>query len=245
MSHLIVTIDTDWACEPAIEETLDFLKDQQISPTIFITHRSPAIEANLNEIEVGLHPYFDPNSSQGSTISEVVRHVMDLPHNLPAFRCHRFANCNLSRQAMVEAGMLISSNVCTDMEVVPPFRDRFGLIEVPIFLEDGGYLWRKNPLELRPNLVEKIQGPGLKVLLIHPMHFAVNTPHFDYMYQIKKSVRQEEWKNMTQSTLNKHRWKGRGIRNLIIELLKNAPQISSMGALMPSNIFSKQHNSHE
>lgn len=239
MSSLIVTIDTDWACEPAIEETLVFLKDQQISPTVFITHRSSAIETSLNKIEVGLHPYFDPNSSHGSTISEVVKYVMDLPHNLPAFRCHRFANCNLSRQAMVQAGMLISSNVCTDMEVVSPFRDRFGLLEVPIFLEDGGYLWRKNSLELNTDLVNKIHGPGLKVLLIHPMHFAINTPYFDYMYQIKKSVRQEEWKNMTQRTLNKHRWKGRGIRDLIIELLQNAPQISSMGTLISNNIFSK------
>lgn len=232
MNPLVVTIDTDWACEPAIEETLDFLKSQNISPTVFITHRSPRVEASFNEIDVGLHPYFDPSSSHGSTISEVVRHIMDLPHNLPAFRCHRFACCNLSRQAMVESGMVISSNVCTDLEIVPPFRDRFGLLEVPIFLEDGGYLWRRHSLEITQGLREKIQGPGRKVLLIHPMHFAINTPHFAYMHQIKQSMGREDWKSMTRSTLNKLRWKGRGIRDLIVELLQIAPQISSLRDLM-------------
>jgi hypothetical protein len=232
MNSVIVTIDTDWACEAAIEETLDFLKNQKVAPTVFITHRSAAVEACLKEIDVGLHPYFDPTSSHGATIAEVAKHVMDLPHNLPAFRCHRFANCNLSRQAMVERGMKLSSNVCTDLEVVSPFRDRFGLLEVPIFLEDGGYLWRKHPLEITQPLKEKIQGTGTKVLLIHPMHFAINTPHFGYMYQIKQSMDREEWKNMTQSRLNQLRWKGRGIRDLIVELLQIAPQISSLRDLL-------------
>jgi len=146
MNEIIITVDLDWACEPAIEETLDFLKNQKIKPTVFITHRSAAVETCMDEIEVGLHPYFSPGSSHGSTIDEVTKHVMDLPHNLAAFRCHRFAICNSSQQAMAEAGMLISSNVCTDLEIVEPFKDRFGLLEVPIFLEDGGYLWRKHPL---------------------------------------------------------------------------------------------------
>ena len=67
MNKLIVTVDLDWACEPAIEETLDFLKNENIVPTIFTTHRSAAVEACLDEFEVGLHPYFSPDSSQGST----------------------------------------------------------------------------------------------------------------------------------------------------------------------------------
>lgn len=55
---LIVTVDLDWAPEPAIEETLDFLQKREIVPTVFVTHRSPRVEASLFEIEVGLHPFF-------------------------------------------------------------------------------------------------------------------------------------------------------------------------------------------
>lgn len=232
MNTLMITVDLDWSCEPAIEETLGFLRSQNISPTVFVTHRSLGVEAVMNEIEVGLHPYFDPNSSHGSTIPEVVNYVMDLPHNLPAFRCHRFAGCNSSRQAMAEAGMLISSNVCTDLEIVSPFKDRFGILEVPVFLEDGGYLWRKHSLEMSQTLMKAVLGEGIKVIIIHPMHFSLNTPHFAYMYDIKRSMSREEWKGMTKSALNKHRWRGRGIRDLLVQLLQIAPRTSFLGTLI-------------
>ncbi len=232
MSDLIVTVDLDWACEYAIEETVEFLKNQNISPTIFTTHHSPYIEENLDKMEVGLHPFFNPESSHGSTISETVKYVMDLPHNLPAFRCHRFASCNASKQAMSEAGMLISSNVCTDLEIISPFRDRFGFLEAPIFLEDGGYLWREHPLKIDADLQERILAKGKKVILIHPMHFSINTPHFSYMSTIKKSISRDKWKNMTQSTLSAYRWKGYGIRDFLIELLQLTPKTSTLGSLI-------------
>lgn len=235
MNTHVITVDLDWACEPAIEETLNFLDKQKISPTVFITHRSPRVEAAMGQIEVGLHPYFGSDSSHGSTIIDVVNHIMDLPHNLPGFRCHRFATCNSSRQAMAEAGMLISSNVCTDLEVVPPFKDRFGLLEVPIFLEDGGYLWRKHSLEMTPQLLKTLLSPGTKVIIIHPMHFSLNTPDFAYMYNIKQSMSREEWKGMTKTVIDKYRWKGRGIRDFLVELLQIIPKTSSLGNLFTAH----------
>lgn len=221
---MLITVDIDWACEPAIEETIDFLLNHNISPTVFVTHRSPAIERLMDQIDVGLHPFFDPHSSHGSTIPEVIEHIMKLPHNLPAFRCHRFGVCNTSKQALLEVGMQISSNVCTDLEVIPPFRDRFGFLEIPIFFEDGGYLWRKHPLEMHDGLLKE----GLKVILIHPLHFCLNTPEFSYMTRIKQSISRTEWINMKRQDLDRLKWKGRGIRDLIIEMIKNSRQFSCL-----------------
>lgn len=229
---MIVTVDIDWASEASIEETLDFLSHHNIKPTVFLTHRSPCIEACMKELDVGLHPYFAADSSHGSTIAETVHTVMALPHNLAAFRCHRFGVCNASKQAMVEAGMRLSSNVCTDLEVVVPFRDRFGLIEVPIFFEDGGYLWRKHPLEMNPLLMEPLLRPEKKVILIHPMHISLNTPHFDYMFQVKQSLSRDEWNRMTKERLNTLRWKGRGIKDLLKDIFQAVPQSSSLRALL-------------
>lgn len=231
-NNLIVTVDIDWACEEAIKETLDFLRNQDIFPTIFTTHRSAIVDSYMHELEVGLHPYFGLNSSHGSTIDEVVKDVMNLPHNFLGFRCHRFAICNSSKQAMVEAGMLISSNICTDLENVLPFVDRFGILEVPIFLEDGGYLWRKHSLEMNPKLIKACLNHGPKVITIHPMHFALNTPNFEYMYNIKQSLSRKEWANMNKDDLDKLRWNGRGIRDLIVELLQVIPKKSSLGSLL-------------
>jgi hypothetical protein len=231
MNALIVTVDLDWACEAAVAETLEFLLNHKIYPTVFITHRSFSVESLMDQLEVGLHPYFHPNSSHGATIDEVVKHVMSLPHNLPAFRCHRFASCNTSMQAMKEAGMLISSNVCTDLETVAPFKNRFGLLEVPVFLEDGGYLWQNYPLSMSQRLKELILGEGIKVIILHPMHFVINTPNFEYMLKIKQIPR-EEWQNLTKSDLNHLRWKGRGIRDLMLALIQEAPQRTSLGKLI-------------
>lgn len=232
MNDLIVTVDIDWACEPAIEETLDFLQERNIIPTLFTTHHSPRVASSLSEIEIGLHPYFNLHSSHGATIAEVIKTMMDLPHNLPAFRCHQFALCNASRQALVEAGMLISSNVCSDLEIISPFRDRFGLLEVPIFLEDGGYLWQKHPLEITQYLIDSMLKEEIKVITIHPMHFVINTPNFSYMRNIKQSMTREAWQTMGKNHLNELRWQGRGIRDLIVELLQLSPRTSSLGALL-------------
>jgi len=231
MNSLIITIDLDWACEAAIEETLDFFRDKKVSPTVFTTHNSKVVEACLNEMDVGLHPFFGENSSHGSSIAEVVNTVMDLPHNFQAFRCHRYGICNLSRQAMVDAGMRISSNVCTNLEIIRPFQDRCGLLEVPIFLEDGGYLWQKHPLEITPHFQAALNNPGAKVLVIHPMHFAINTPCFSYMYDIKQSISRQDWNQMDTSLLNKLRWTGRGIRDFIIDLLDLVPETMSLKSL--------------
>lgn len=235
MNSTIVTVDLDWACEAAIEQTLDFLLSHNIVPTLFTTHDSPIVESAIKEIEVGLHPFFNHKSSHGSTIPEVVSRVLNIPHNLKAYRCHRYATCNSSSQAMAEAGMLLSSNVCTDLQVVTPFRDRFGLLEVPIFLEDGGYLWRGHPLNVDKRILGHGVGKEPKVITIHPMHFAVNTPHFQYMVDIKKSLGRKEWNEMTSETLNSISWKGRGIRDFLVEYLTAFPHTVPLGHLLTTS----------
>lgn len=231
MNKLLVTIDIDWACESAIEETLGYLKDLKIKPTVFTTHNSKAIEQVLGTIEVGLHPNFTPGSSHGQTIDEVVRYVTDLPHNMAAFRCHRFFTCNTSKQALLEAGMRISSNTCTDLEILPTFKDRFNMLEIPVFLEDGGYLWRKHPLVLDQTLQDKLSMDGYKVILIHPMHFSLNTPNFEYMYDIKQTISRYQWNNLTSNQLSQMRCKSRGIRDLMQDILTSCDNFMTIGEL--------------
>lgn len=218
-----VTIDLDWCGEAATEETLDYLAARRIPATVFATHRSPRVTAAMSELEVGLHPFFGEGSSHGSTVEDVVRHVGGIPHNLPAFRCHRFGVSNEVREAMLAAGMRISSNVCTDLEVVPAFMERCGLVEVPIFFEDGGYLRRGRALDAQ------ISAAGTAVLLLHPMHFALNTPHFGYMVEVKRSVNREAWNAMDRGALDALRWRGLGIRDAVVALLDRAEGFTTLG----------------
>lgn len=245
---LIVTIDLDWAPEPAIEETLDFFQEKGITPTIFATHRSPRVESSLSEIEVGLHPFFHPDSSHGKTIEEVVETVLNIPHNVPAFRCHRYATCNESNKLMVEAGMKIASNICTNLEIVSPFIDRLGLIQVPIYFEDGGYLWNGHPL------VKTFQPPEevITVMNIHPMHFVLNTPSFDYMVQIKRQLTREHWIQMSRQRITQLKHQGGGIRQVIVEFIEafneTSPLVRSIAKLPrfstkigESKVFNAKH----
>lgn len=225
MRRIAVTLDLDWAGEAAIETLLDALDDRGVTPTVFVTHRSARVESALAQLEVGLHPFFGEGSSHGASVDEVVRHVLDLPHNLPAFRCHRFEVSNTSREALVAAGMQISSNVCADLEVLPPFRERCGLVEVPIYLEDGGFLARGHSLEHCP------EPDGDVVLLVHPMHFAINTPHFGYMRDIKGTVSRESWQSLGRADLDSLRWRGRGVRDLLLDLIDGADAFTTLGAV--------------
>lgn len=231
MNSLIFTIDIDWASEAAIEETLLFFYNHNIKPTIFNTHHSRAIEKAITSVDIGLHPFFGHNSSHGRSINEVVKFIKDLPHNINAFRCHRFGACNESKQAMLKSGMEIISNVCTNLELLSPFRDRSGLIEYPIFLEDGAYLWHKYPLEITHELEKKLTHPTPKVIVVHPMHLVLNTPNFDYMVNIKNSSTRESWNTMNTRSLDGLRFKGRGVRDFIEDLIAASPQFSSLREL--------------
>lgn len=226
---LAVTVDIDWACEAAIDQTLDWMQERGIRVTIFSTHDSARVRTALGTDEVGLHPYFDATSSHGQTIAEVVEHVRRLPHNLAAFRCHRYATSNEAQLAMYDSGMRLSSNVCTDLALVPPFRTRIGLLECPIFLEDGGYLLQKHPLRIEDGLSGLLMAAGLKVLTVHPMHFALNTPSFDFMATIKRSASREEWMAMTAPHIKHLQWGGRGIRDLIVDVLSCGVSTTTLG----------------
>lgn len=228
MNQTCFTIDIDWACEAAIEETLSFFLERNITPTIFTTHDSKIVSSLLTKLDVGLHPFFGRQSSHGATVNEVVKYVLALPHNLKAFRCHRFAVCNESKEAMLKAGMIISSNVCTNLQLIEPFSDRFDFTEYPIFLEDGGYLWHKYPLFVNKALQDKLLLNKLKVILLHPMHFVINSPSFNYMYDIKQSLNRKNWLNMSKKKLDKLKWKGHGMRNFIMELQEFLPHNVSL-----------------
>ncbi len=232
---IAVTADVDWAPEAAIEAFVALMDSLGVPFTLFTTHYSDVVRGLVERVEVGVHPFFGRGSSHGDSVEEVVRSVMALPHNLPAFRCHRFEVSNTSRQALLDAGLRVSSNVCSDLELVPAFRDRFGMLELPVFMEDGGYLYQRHPLELAGTLRHRLMVPGLRTLLVHPMHMVLNTPHFAYMADIKRSLTREQWRGQTPAELERRRCAGRGIRTLVLELLdwvrEQGAEITTVGAV--------------
>lgn len=234
MMELCVTIDIDWASEAAITRTLDHFDSLGVPVTIFSTHPSARVRQALVRHEVGLHPFFGHGSDHGSSAEEVVATVLKLPHNLLAYRCHRFERSYLAAEAMARAGMKISSNTCADIEYVGPYRDRSGLLEVPIFLEDGGYLARSRSLEITDELSRTLRFPGAKVLVVHPMHFCANSPNFGYMRGLKDRLSRRQWSGLTEDELDEVEFRGRGIRNLMEDIIGQAVKFTTLGGIAQS-----------
>ena len=199
------TSDIDWSSESIIKYSHDILSGDDLKITYFITHSSPFLnELNAsNKIDLLIHPNFLPNSSHGDSFKEVIDYCMNLVPNADGFRSHRYFEVNDIMDDFAKRGFRFVSNHCTRCETnIKPLKHRSGLLSIPIFLEDGGYLIMDPTLNF-DNLIPRLKSPGLKVINFHPAHMAFNTPNFAYTRSIKDSFSREIWGNLGLSQLQK------------------------------------------
>ncbi len=218
-NYICFTTDLDWATDYAIEDLLEHFESSHIRPTVFITHKSEAVERHIKNIEIGIHPNFILPSSHGKAQDEIIDYCMKLVPDVQVFRSHRWYADNDIYEKLWNRGIRYESNICTDMEIMEPFIHRSGMISFPVFLEDGAYIIKNRSLEFK-EMQGKFEKKGLKVINIHPMHYALNTPYFSYTREIKDRVSREEWNNMQLETLVQYSYKGRGVRNFIDSLIE-------------------------
>lgn len=217
-NYISFTSDLDWAPEIAIEETLNLLIQNKIRPTIFVTHRSRVIDKYKDNIDLGIHPNFIQPSSQGNSIKEIVDYCINLVPETKVFRAHRWFSSNDIYDYLLTKGFAYESNLCTHMEVLPPFIQRSGMVSFPVFFEDGAYISHSSNIKF--DLVKnKFMQNGLKVINIHPMHYALNTPYFKYTRNIKDQLTREEWNMMDKTMLKNLRYDGLGISDFIEDLI--------------------------
>lgn len=218
-NYICFTADLDWATEFAIEDLLNGFEANGIKPTIFVTHPSKVVDKHRDKIDIGVHPNFIQPSSQGNTQDEVVDYCRRLVPETKVFRCHKWYGDNDIYEKLWNNGFRYESNLCTNMDDVEPFIHRSGMVSFPVFLEDGAYIIRNRKLDFE-DVREKFEKKGLKVINIHPMHYALNTPYFSYTREIKDRLSREEWNNLQPDDLSSLSYKGTGIRNFIEDLFQ-------------------------
>ncbi|EOC99968.1 hypothetical protein [Caldisalinibacter kiritimatiensis] len=218
----VLTLDVDWASEDALKYCYNTLNEFDIPMTFFITHKSKFISQLLkeNKIEAGIHPNFAKGSSHGSTHDEVIEYCLKLLPKAEVFRCHRYYDVNDITDKFFKLGFKYDSNLCTLLENVPPFVHRSGLIRFPVFFEDGAYLYHNMNLNFKEVKEKHFAQPGIKVINLHPMHIALNTPDFSYMRSIKDNLTRSEWNNLTEKQLEELSYNGCGIRTFVLELFE-------------------------
>lgn len=84
-----LTFDIDWAPDFAVEEILVILRAKKIKATFFVTHPSDIVQDILSDgHDVGLHPNFLPNSTQGRSVEEVMDYLLNICPEATSIRTH-------------------------------------------------------------------------------------------------------------------------------------------------------------
>ena len=201
---------------------LRFFREAGLPVTVFLIHHSAEIERakTAGEIKCGIHPNFMPDSSQGDTYQKVVDFCFDLLPDARLARAHRYYEVNDTIELLSSRGIVAESNLCTLLDIVPPFLHRSNTISFPIFWEDGAYLYHYADFDYQ-SFWKQLDRPGLKVLNMHPMHLMLNTPYFQYTREIKDRLTREEWNHLDERTIDRIAWHGDGITGFIYHMIED------------------------
>jgi hypothetical protein len=178
---IIITLDVDWAPDPAIDAAAAILLDHGVAATWMVTHRSPAVEriGQHSLFELGLHPNFLPDSSQGRTPTEVLQFVVNLVPGARSFRTHAVVQSGpLLEQITRETSLSYDATpFLTGVRVPHPARQHTpsgALLRFATF-------WADDHESVRPGRTWKLDFAAMEedaapfVLDFHPVHIWLNT----------------------------------------------------------------------
>ena len=208
-----LTSDVDWASDYAIRELLQFAGDVGITPTVFATHSTTALNDGA---EIGIHPNFLPGSSHGTDTRSVVDHMLAAYPQAKAFRSHHFVDSSDIAVEMFRRGLRYDSNLCLHMQDgIVPLRTSAGPIRFPVFWEDDVH-WATHPGDWSvKDYVGRFTTHGLKILNVHPFLFAANVPGQEYYERVKGHI-----KSLSADTARDVRYEGPGVRTFVEALLR-------------------------
>jgi Polysaccharide deacetylase len=174
------TTDIEWAPEWAIREMLSFFRERGLPLTPFLTHSSAAVTEHYDRPgmrrRTGVHPNFLANSSHGKTREEVIDTMFKLWPQAVSFRAHWFYEDSGTTLALKQRGVLYDSNLCLFLQPsCVPLLHNSGLVRFPVFWEDDVHFTKGLPFQFAP-FREHFETPGLKVINLHPLIFALNIP---------------------------------------------------------------------
>ena len=221
----ILSLDLDWAIDEILEDTLDLILEAEIKATMFVTHETPVLDKMRESplISLGVHPNFNPllkGDPDANSPSEVFSDVMKIVPEAKVLRSHSMTHSGLWLDAYKEIGLThLSQYYMGGLEVIQPIKHVNGLVEVPVYFADDGYLfvedhgkW-KNPSEMQ---ILAVQPDSVKVYNFHPIHIALNSNSFTLYNSTRPDHR--DWKAILG-----HRSFSFGMRDMFTRLIKLEP----------------------
>lgn len=232
-SIFVFTTDIDFAPEWAIEETIKFFKDFDVPLTPFITHPSEAINKEYGSKEkqryVGLHPWIE-GRVQGETFFDVMKTMCLLWPPAIGIRTHGFHYTSKIKNMFYKFKLEYDSSPCLFLQpYCTPLRDCSGLTLFPVWWEDDVHMSKGLPFE-KATIDKELAIPGLKIITIHPMLFAMNSADKNKSIGIKiYRGADEKWCTTVMRSINGSKWrdyiyKGNGVQSFITQLIQHIKQ---------------------
>ena len=214
------TTDIEWAPEWALEDLFSFFGERGLPLTPFLTHASAVFNEHYDKPEmrrrVGLHPNFLPNSSHGSDSKQVIDTVFQLWPDAVSFRSHWFYEDSRTILALKKRGVLYDSNLCLFLQPnCVPLLHNSGIVRFPVFWEDDVHFTRGLPFEFA-SFRKYFEGPGLKVINVHPLLFALNVPTPEF-YEAHRHLN----RNPDPEAGRRARFPGAGTLSFLAELAEH------------------------
>ena len=179
--EIYLTFDIDWAHDEVIEYVIDYLEEESVAATFFVTHDTPVLNRIREnpKFELGLHPNFNnllsgkPKDNERD-IYTIIENLLKIVPEAKSVRAHCLTQGTLFYKAFKDFGLLYDCNTfipATSNIAIKPWRFWNGTIIVPFIWSDYihcmyGWEW---------NVEEYLRVDGLKVFAFHPIHIALNT----------------------------------------------------------------------
>jgi hypothetical protein len=217
------TSDIDWASEAVMKDYFSLINIFDIKPTLFVTHDSEEINRAFSKgkVERGVHPNFLNGSSHGNSFREVAEACVKFAPEAYGFRSHRaFDVTDITHMMYNDFNFrYVSHQITVFQPRIKPILHESGLLNFPVFFEDGTHLYNKLDLDIS-RYREFLFTPGIKIISFHPMNFVFNSPDLAFMRNIKDTLSREEYNNITKDSINTHGNKVNGIRNTVLNIIE-------------------------
>jgi ubiquinone/menaquinone biosynthesis C-methylase UbiE len=212
----VLTSDVDWASDPCIDDLAQQALARGITPVFMATGASAVLNrlAADGQAQVGWHPNFNAGSTHGSDVASVVEHVSRLFPAAKTFRSHSFSDSTHIMEAMRAKGLRYDSNICLHLQdQLVPLQHFSGLLRFPVFWEDDVH-WMLGGSWDADAYYERFLTPGLKILNVHPINFALNVPSADFYASVRADA-----PALSAADLAQRRFSGAGTRTFVLAML--------------------------
>ena len=227
MNDFAVTLDVDWAPDFVLEEVAEMLIRKGVKATWFITHDSPVIRdlgKHPDLFELGLHPNFLPNSTQGGSREEIMEYLLGIAPNAKSMRMHDlFQHSALLRRLHGEYGLQYDSSIFLALSPhIEPHRIKFfgvegdGLMRLPYHWADYTGMNLNKHEGRMPFEPEMFTRPGMKVFNFHPIHIGLNSVTLGAYERLKAN---EDVAKVTKAGMASYIDQGEGTKQFFSDFL--------------------------